>query len=341
MAFVKLDCGILNSTLWVEREARELFITALLMAQPHEVVAAKEQLEVRSLKETGFKVPPGWYGFVPAAGIGIINRAGVGLEEGLSALEKLGGVDPESRSAAFGGRRLVRIDGGYVVLNYMTYRERDYTAAERSKRYREKKLKDQALESSHRNVTTPRVKVTGKEASRRDITHAEAEAEAEAEKPKPIKQQRSDRDILAPETIHCAALRSICERNRVTFPNVKAHMHLGQWANEKLPLETLETAIRHARQQKPDPELIPLTYLVPIVSDAVAGRLAMAPQDAIAIALRNVQASEAKETQALDEKALSLGMQRLSFEENHELEQRISAVLAMREASHPHRGTSA
>ena len=144
MAFVKLDCGILNSTLWVEREPRDVFITALLMAEPHEVVAPMPQYEVRSLTKTGFQVPPGWYGFVQAAGPGIVRRALSELEAGMDALEKLGSPDLESRSSDFEGRRLVRVDGGYIVLNYMKYREKDATSADRSKRYREKKKREAA-----------------------------------------------------------------------------------------------------------------------------------------------------------------------------------------------------
>jgi hypothetical protein len=151
MAFVKLDTNILNSTLWFERVCREVFITALLMAEPHETERELEQLEVRSLAPTGWKVPPGWYGFVPAAGIGIIRRAMIDDEEaGMTALEKLGSPEEGSRTADFDGRRLVRVNGGFIVLNYMKYRDRDHSAAERSRRYRErKKLKA----PSRRNVT--------------------------------------------------------------------------------------------------------------------------------------------------------------------------------------------
>lgn len=136
MPFVKLDTGILNSTLWVDRDVTQIFITALLMAEPFEVRSPLEQLEVRSLKFTGFSVPPGWYGLVPAAGVGIIRRALMDQESGYIALEKLGSPETESRSNDFEGRRLVRVDGGYVVLNYMKYRDKDHTAAERQRRMR-------------------------------------------------------------------------------------------------------------------------------------------------------------------------------------------------------------
>ena len=138
MAFVKLDCGILDSTIWLDRAARELFITALLMATPLELRNSAKQIKVRSLDETGFIVPPGWYGFVEASGSGIIHRSGMDTETGMAALERLGEPEMESRTPDFDGRRLVRIDGGFIALNFAKYREKDHTSAERSRRYREK-----------------------------------------------------------------------------------------------------------------------------------------------------------------------------------------------------------
>lgn len=172
MAFVKLDTGILNSTLWVERECRELFITALLMAEPHEFLSDVPQIAVRSLEPTGWTVPAGWYGFIAAAGVGIIRRAIMEQELGMTALERLCAPDPESRSSDFEGRRLARVDGGYVVLNYMKYRERDYTSAERQRRYRLRKMG---------NVTPVAREDTP---LRRNITQAEGEVEVDKVKSK-------------------------------------------------------------------------------------------------------------------------------------------------------------
>lgn len=139
MAFVKLDCGILDSTIWGDREAREVFITALLMAKPRQLFVEMPQLCVNSLEMTGFVVPPGWYGFVEAAGPGIVDRCKIEREAGMAALERLGSPEADSRTPDYGGRRLVRVDGGYVILNYAKYRAKDHTAALRSKRYRIKK----------------------------------------------------------------------------------------------------------------------------------------------------------------------------------------------------------
>ena len=166
--FVKLDCGMLNSTIWVDRPAREVFITALLMAEPREFIADLPQIEVRTLNHTGWSAPAGWYGFVPSAGVGIVNRAGLDTEAGLAALERLGSPEADSRSPAYDGRRMIRIDGGYLILNYARFRERDYTKAERQRRFRARKRADN-------NAVTPlRDAVTS-----RRVTQAEAEAEAE------------------------------------------------------------------------------------------------------------------------------------------------------------------
>lgn len=171
MAFVKLDVGILDSTLWVDKDAREIFITALLMAVPREFPEPVPQYKVSEIEKTGFVAPPGWYGFVAAAGSGIIRRCGMDEKAGILALERLGEPEESSRSGAHGGRRMIRIDGGYMILNYIKYRDKDHTAAIRQKRYRER----HAVTSASNAVTvTP-------------VTHTEAEAYTEAYKSKPIR----------------------------------------------------------------------------------------------------------------------------------------------------------
>ena len=135
MPFVKLDCGILKSSLWVDKVCRDLFVTALLMAEPFEVREAMPEIAVDSLNYTGWMVPVGWYGLAAAAGCGIAHHAGI-LDEmqWRAGLQRLAAPDPRSRSQSFDGRRLVRVDGGYIILNYIVYRERDYTGAERMRR---------------------------------------------------------------------------------------------------------------------------------------------------------------------------------------------------------------
>jgi len=139
MPYVKLDCDILTSTIWYDLDARIVFLTALLMAVPREYQEPVPQLAVREIRDVGWSAPPGWYGFVPAAGVGIANRAGIDKEVTLDALERLGSPEADSRSPEHEGRRLIRVDGGYLVLNWQKFRDRDYTGAERARRYRERK----------------------------------------------------------------------------------------------------------------------------------------------------------------------------------------------------------
>lgn len=154
MAFVKLDEGILNSTLWFDRDLREVFITALLMAgAPREFREPLKQLELVGSKYTGFEAPEGWYGFVAAAGIGILKLAGVEREPGMEALRRLGEPESESRSPDFDGRRMIRVAGGFIILNYMKYRDKDYTAAERQRRLRERKRAQEARQQSNEPIT--------------------------------------------------------------------------------------------------------------------------------------------------------------------------------------------
>lgn len=138
MPFVKLDRGILDSSLWSDRDQRDIFLTAILSAEPFELKEDSPQLDIGTLDKTGFLIPAGWYGFVAMAPSGLIRRACLGLTEGYKALEKLGRIDPDSRSDEFGGRRLARIANGFVVMNYVKYREKDHTSTERVRLYRQR-----------------------------------------------------------------------------------------------------------------------------------------------------------------------------------------------------------
>lgn len=173
MSFVKIDVAIMDSSLWPDKDARDLFLTALFMAVPHVLESSTPQLSVHEIVPLGWVVSSGCYGLVKAAGIGIINRCGeIPKERGMAALERLGSPDPESRSDDYDGRRLVRVDGGYLVLNFEKYRERDMTAAERAQKYRDKRAELAAASRASR-VTT----VT----SRNGVTQEEGDAEVEVE----------------------------------------------------------------------------------------------------------------------------------------------------------------
>ncbi|MBI3932398.1 MAG: hypothetical protein HY317_03205 [Acidobacteria bacterium] len=113
MTFVKLDTNILDSSLWVEpADVRIAFITILAMAGPD--------------------------GVCPATAPGIARRANLPLDVVERALAVLEAPDPHSRSLAEGGRRVRRVDGGYLAVNYLKYRQRDHTVTERKRRQRER-----------------------------------------------------------------------------------------------------------------------------------------------------------------------------------------------------------
>lgn len=191
MPFVKLDTGMLQSSLWIDHEARSVFLTMLLLARPHELTEPAQAIGVADLQPTGFVVPAGWYGMVEAAGPAIVRTAGLPDAVGMAALQRLTEPDLTSRTIDYEGRRVVRVAGGYVVLNYMSYRDRDSTAADRARRYRER-LRN-GVTRDERVAVTP-------------VTQAEAEAEAVEKKPRSRAAQRPE-DVTEQVWTDFAALR--------------------------------------------------------------------------------------------------------------------------------------
>ncbi len=113
MPFVKLDTGILDSSLWSEpAQTCKCWVTLLAMMDAT--------------------------GLVRSTAPGIAKRAHLTLKQTTKALETFSGPDENSRSLNDEGRRINRVDGGYQVINSEKYRKYDYTAAERMKRHRER-----------------------------------------------------------------------------------------------------------------------------------------------------------------------------------------------------------
>ncbi len=180
--FLKIDTQTLTSTTYADKPAWDVFFAAMLIAAQYKPLRLDEpmaQMAVRTLETTGWMIPPGEYGFAPAAGVGIVKTAQIDTEMGLEALERLGAPEPDSRSQIFDGRRLVRIDGGYVVLNMMEFRQRDQTATERQRR-RRARIKAEK-EGVTRDVTVDAPSVTDADAEE----DANAEAEGRGRDPIP------------------------------------------------------------------------------------------------------------------------------------------------------------
>lgn len=168
MPFVKLDCRILDSSLWIDRDAREVFITALLMASPAGFDQPIKTVCISDNQPGEWEVPPGEYGLVEASAGALFRRALIEPDKGISALTRLCNAEHDSRSTDFNGRRMARIDGGFLILNFMKYREKDHTAAERQRRYRERKRDAERIQGN--GVTS------------RKVTDADADADAEDNK---------------------------------------------------------------------------------------------------------------------------------------------------------------
>ncbi len=151
--FTKLFGSILESTVWeTPPTTRIVWITMLAMSDQDGVVEAS----------------------IP----GLAKRAGVSIADCESALRLFASPDPYSRSKELDGRRIVEIDGGWLLVNYEKYRrkldkeEQRIKAAERQRRKRER----------DRNASRPVTESHACHASHaesQEVRQAEAEAEAE------------------------------------------------------------------------------------------------------------------------------------------------------------------
>src|SRR5688572_26766240 len=111
---------LLNSTLWLECwQARLVFIGMLAMADRK--------------------------GFVHAPGVRVLARAvNLSVEDTQIGLDVLEAPDPDSRSGAEGGRRVLRDQSGWLVVNYEQYRE-----------YRTEKQEADRLRAAEKRARTP------------------------------------------------------------------------------------------------------------------------------------------------------------------------------------------
>ncbi len=118
--FTKLFSSIVTSSVWCEDDkTRIVWITMLAMSNRD--------------------------GIVEAALPGLANAARVSVEDCRAAVAKLEAPDPDSRSLAHEGRRAAKIEGGWQLLNYASYRRklsaeerREYKASKQAE-YRAKK----------------------------------------------------------------------------------------------------------------------------------------------------------------------------------------------------------
>lgn len=112
MGFTKLDEGILRSSIMAEdAETFKVWITFLASCGPDGIA----------------RVSAVFLSSVCRLPIEIIHKAIIKLEA----------PDPESRSEAEEGRRIIRIDGGWFIVNFEKYRSFNYSLKDEAVRKRE------------------------------------------------------------------------------------------------------------------------------------------------------------------------------------------------------------
>jgi len=102
MGFTKLDSCILDSSVWFESVyTRVVWVAFLAKADAN--------------------------GFVAASYQGMQHASNVPADEFGKAVKVLESPDPDSRSPEHDGRRIEKVEGGWVVLNYRKYRQYSYS----------------------------------------------------------------------------------------------------------------------------------------------------------------------------------------------------------------------
>lgn len=120
--FAKLDSGIVDSTLWMK---------------PHDALRVWIALLAKSDS----------YGVVRIAAPALAHQCFLKPERLAQIMSEFCSPDPDSRTPDHDGRRLQAIEGGWLILNYLRYRDmmqrKAASHAERQAKYREKiKVRD-------------------------------------------------------------------------------------------------------------------------------------------------------------------------------------------------------
>lgn len=151
MPFVKLDCGITDSTIFCEpNDVFKAWITLLVKAGPDGIAR------------------------ITAPALGLLCR--VDTARAQQILTQFEAPDTDSRTQDAQGARILRVDGGYLILNYEKYR------AKRDEGARREYMRGYMRNYRVNNVSTGKQDVN---TSKPEL----AQAEAEADKKKNMGQQ--------------------------------------------------------------------------------------------------------------------------------------------------------
>lgn len=144
--FTKLFSSILTSSIWSEdNNTRILWITMLACTDKD--------------------------GFCQAAVPGLAAIARLTVADTVAALAKLEGPDPFSRTQDHEGRRIEKIDGGWMVLNHAKYRDRD--RAEKRREYQEDLMRERRAKEAEKALAGANNMLTG---ANKELTGANSSA---------------------------------------------------------------------------------------------------------------------------------------------------------------------
>jgi hypothetical protein len=171
--YTKLDNTILHSSIWcADSDTRIVWITMLAMSD--------------------------FQGVVESSVPGLARIANVSVEACERALEYLESPDEASRSREYEGRRIKRIDGGFLILNKEKYRDKQYSRAEYMREWRKgkkgRKARNTFVTDCHSCAT---------------VTHTETETETETET-----KGGAPPTPPAPSTISSLPVKSLSEQIR-------------------------------------------------------------------------------------------------------------------------------
>lgn len=158
MSYTKLFSSIVTSTIWTEDpKICKIWVTMLAIADRH--------------------------GEVHASIPGLAQIAGMELADTETAINKFLSPDKYSRTPDDEGRRIEKIEGGWLLLNHAKYRamaskdEEKSASAKRQAAFRERQKRNAKVTHSNAPVTPDNGAVT----ESRDIAEAKADTKAKAE----------------------------------------------------------------------------------------------------------------------------------------------------------------
>jgi hypothetical protein len=163
--YTKLFGTIVTSTVWQEdAETKVIWITLLALVDKNGVVEAT----------------------IP----GIAHIAKVSIEKVEQAMNKFLSPDHYSRSSEFEGRRIEKVDGGYLILNYSKYRAK--MRSEERQEYQRKYMQNYR----QKNPVNSNVNFVSQVNQNKPIAEAKAEAKAETLKKEIYKEKKKFLDFV-------------------------------------------------------------------------------------------------------------------------------------------------